>query len=191
MPTEITEVTTTEPEVKNPAALLAKNRELLRELAEVKAELQAAQEGQKAAQEAQSKTAGELYAYRVKEPLERIVGTLSPHPGLMAKALNDLFEVRLDESNNPVLFDKQGRPLTWTKKDKSGFGEEVSVSLNRDSLTEWINNAFEGYPDSPAALMFKPQGTGAVGASGGMRHQPTPPKPATPAAVPTQQFGLR
>lgn len=191
MTTEITEVTTTEPEVKNPAALLAKNRELLRELAEVKAELQAAQEGQKAAQEAQSKAASDLYNFRVTEPFDRVMRELSHHPGLMAKAINDLLEVRLDESNNPVLFDKQGKPLTWTKKDKSGFGEEVSVSLNRDSLTEWINNAFEGNPDSPAALMFKPQGTGAVGASSGMRHQPTPPKPATPAAVPTPQFGLR
>ena len=182
---------TPEPEVKNPEALLKKNRELLRELAEVKAALQAAQDAHKAAQDAQSKTAGELHAYRITEPLERIARTLSPSPGLMAKTLNDLFDVRLDADNNPALFDKQGQPLTWLKKSKDGYGEEVSVSLEQDSLTQWMLNAFAGNPDSPATLMFKPQGAGALGSTVPQSRKATVPTPATPAAAPAPAFGLR
>jgi len=171
-------------EVKNPTALLAKNRDLLRKLSEAEAALQAAQE-------ANSKLADGFYKVRITEPFEGIVREISPHPGLMAKTLKDWFDIRLDADNNPKLFNKQGEPLTWVKKSKDG-DETVSVSLERASLLQWMINAFDDDKDNPAALLHKAQGTGALG---GTHRVPMQPKSnsATVATNPTNpnQFGLR
>lgn len=194
MTTETTETTiqpTEQIEVKNPAALLAKNKELLRELADTKAALQVATDALGTAQSAHTKTAEQLHSIRVTEPLARIVGTLSNHPGLMTKTLNDLFDVKLDADCNPVLLNKQGQPLTWMKKGQHGYSEEVPVTLERESLAQWIINGFEGNPDGPQALMFKAQGTGAPGSTGISSKPTTPPAPSAPPPAPLTPLGLR
>lgn len=178
-------------EVKNPAALLAKNKELLRELADTKAALQIAQDALGTAQSAHTKTAEQLHSVRVTEPLVRIVSTLSNHPGLMKKCLNDLFDVKLDADSNPVLLDKKGQPLTWTRTGKHGVTEEVPVALERESMVQWILNGFEGNPDGPQALMFKAQGTGATGSSVASHKRTARPVPPPPPPAPLTPLGLR
>ena len=169
MTTETTE-TVTQPtdqtEVKNPESLLKKNRELLRELAETKAALQGAQDALKAAQDAHATTAAQLRTARIDDPLTAIVKTLSPHPGLMAKTLKDLFNVELDADGKPVLTNKDGTPLTWQRKGNNGVTEEVAVAFERDSMADWCIHAFEGQADGPGVLMFRAQGTGAPGSNG-------------------------
>lgn len=152
-------------EVKNPAALLAKNKDLLRKLADSNAALQGAQDALKTAQDAHATTAAQLRTARIDDPLTVIVKTLSPHPGLMTKTLKDLFDVELDADGKPMLLNKEGAPLTWQRKGNNGVTEEVTVSLERESLVQWCIHAFEGQADGPAALMFKPQGTGAPGSN--------------------------
>ncbi len=180
-------------EVKNPDALLKKNRQLLQELTETKAALQVAQEALGTAQSANEATAAQLHTIRVTDPLARIVATLSPHTGLMTKTLNDLFDVKLDAEHNPHLFDKQGQPLAWTETDRQGRTTEHLVELNQESIMQWMLWGFEGNPDGPKALMFKAQGCGAVGSNGGSyRAQATPPAARAPApATPEPGFGLR
>ena len=163
---------TTEPtdpdavEVKNPTALLAKNKDLLRKLAEANAALQSAQDSLKTAQDAHATTAAQLRTARIDDPLTAIVRTLSPHPGLMTKTLKDLFTVELDDDGKPLLMNKDGTPFTWQLKGNNGVTEEVAVKFERDSMAAWCINAFEGQADGPGALMFKPQGTGAPGSNG-------------------------
>ena len=153
-------------EVKNPAALLAKNKDLLRKLAESNAALQGAQDALKAAQDAHATTAAQLRTARIDDPLVAIVKTLSPHPGLMTKTLKDLFNVELDADGKPMLMTKDGAPLTWQLKGNNGVTEEVAVAFERDSMAAWCIHAFEGQADGPGVLMFKPQGTGAPGSNG-------------------------
>lgn len=176
-------------EVKNPAALLAKNKDLLRKLAESNAALQGAQDALKTAQDAHATTAAQLRTARIDDPLAAIVKTLSPHPGLMTKTLEDLFNVELDADGKPMLLNKDGAPLTWQRKGNNGVTEEVPVTLNQESMMQWIVNGFEGDTNSPAALLPRAQGTGALGSNGfGSRaakqtgstthvSTPTPPMP--------------
>lgn len=152
-------------EVKNPAALLAKNKDLLRKLAESNVALQGAQDALKTAQDAHATTAAQLRTARIEDPLAAIVKTLSPHPGLMTKTLKDLFDVELDADGKPLLLNKDGAPLTWQLKGNNGVTEEVAVSFERESLAQWCIHAFEGQADGPQALMFPAQGTGALGSN--------------------------
>ena len=62
-------------EVKNPAALLAKNKDLLRKLADSNAALQGAQDALKTAQDAHATTAAQLRTARIDDPLTVIVKT--------------------------------------------------------------------------------------------------------------------
>ena len=65
-----TEDKTLEDEVKNPAALLAKNKELLKELSDSKAALQAYQDNLEKAQSDQKAMRDRWYQIAVLEPLE-------------------------------------------------------------------------------------------------------------------------
>lgn len=187
MENETTELQT---EVKNPEALLKKNRDLLRELNEAKAALKAAQDALEAAQGVNAKLEGDLYRACATEPLKAIVQALSPSPGLMTRALSDLMDIRLDDDHKPLLFNKEGKPLTWVKKLRNGFTEDVPVELDRESIVQWILNGFEGNPDGPQALLPKAQGAGATGSSGGFASSARKPT-ATPTPTAVTPLGLR
>lgn len=180
-------------EIKNPEALLKKNRELLRELTEAKTALQASQEALAGAQGVNQKLTDDLRTIRIEDPLNAIVASLTKSPGLMMRALKDLFDVELDENNKPVLLNKEGQPLTYRRpKGNHGYTEEVAVTMDRESIFHWIVDAFEGNPDGPAALLPKAQGTGALGSTytGQRSTQPRAATP-TPQAAPVTPLGLR
>ena len=177
-------------EIKNPEALLKKNRDLLRELNEAKAALKAAEDALEAAQGVNAKLEGDLYRACATEPLEAIVQSLSNSPGLMKRALEDLMDIRLDDDHKPLLFDKEGKPLSWVEKGRNGITKEIPVEFNRESIVQWILNGFEGNPDGPQALLPRPQGAGATGSHGGIASPARRPTSAqTPATV--TPLGLR
>lgn len=156
----------TDIEVKNPVALLAKNKDLLGKLAEANATIQTTQAALKTEQEKHAMTTAQLRTARIEDPLQVIVNKLSPHPNLMTKTLKDIFDIALDSDGKPVLLKKDGSPLVWERKGKHGTKEDVPVTLEHESMVKWLLNGFEGHSDSPEVLMFKPQGSGAMGSNG-------------------------
>ena len=183
---------TTEPEVKNPAALLAKNRELLGKLAAAQAELataQAALEGEKATH---ATTAAALHSLRLDGPLQKVLADMSPSPKLLLNVIKEFAKFDLDAEGKPAIMALDGQPLTYEIKNlKSGTTEKVHVQFDHVSMIHWINDAFpQGDPNGPGVLIHKAQGTGAPGAS--YTSRPPSSKPAAaPAPAARPEFGLR
>ncbi len=212
---------TDETEVKNAAAVLTKNRQLLAINAELTAKI-AELEGQLAqAQEAAGTAAQErdqaAFTFYAEKPVKAAIQKLgSPAPVAMEAAILQLCEVRLDENNEPYLVDRAtGKDVTikeliYNPMDKRipGSREPLPKSLPKpkeehrrvnpgdpESLARWIcDNGSKQYPgvDNPYNLLPRAQGAGATG-SGTSSGTPygMGPKPADKPAAPSPQFGLR
>jgi len=213
----MTDTTTTpDAEVKNPAAVLAKNKELLAKNAELAArigelelELAQAKETAGAAVKARDEA---VFDHCAMAPFRRAIKSLGTAvPGLMERTILELCELRLDEDNKPYLVDKAtGKEITTTEKvyqhrhipgardprpKDAPPPEEKHTRIDPSdsaSLARWIfDNESKVYPgvDNPFHLLPRPQGSGATGGTSAAFTNSTPAQAPEPPKKP--QFGLR
>lgn len=176
--TENTEVTTTEPEVKNPAALLAKNRELLGKLAAAQAELATAQTALAAAQEDATTQRLRWHQSAVLAPLEEEIKGVTAGPWKYGRdVFTELGLLKMEPDAHgdlyPAWFDNKGNPANLEK-----------------GLYPFLCAMIDAMPGSDLATTIRSSGTSGGGAHGGAgtvkpAAQAVAPAPAPPA------FGLR
>jgi hypothetical protein len=114
-----TEDKTLEDEVKNPAALLAKNKELLKELSDTKAALQASQASLEKAQGDQKAIRDRWYQIAVLDPLETDLRGASAAPWKYLKDMTmelGLLKMQPDAEGfeRPTWFNEKGEPADLT-----------------------------------------------------------------------------
>jgi|GEM_PF-6677219 len=177
-------------EVKNPVALLAKNKELLAKLKQAQEELATAQNALEGEKAKHSDTSAKLRQFRAEDPFKAAVKGITPHPGLMEKILREHMDVDVDDDGKAVLKNKAGEPLAWERKNKDTTSTTMPVELTADSMFAWVRDGLGEVADSPAALLHKAVGTGAPGNT--TAHRPAPANaPSEPAKVAPPAFGLR
>ena len=181
-----TALDTTEVEVKNPAALLAKNRALLKELAEVKSELQAANQALEAQTQRADTMGTELHDMRVLTPwraeLAGLVGAGTVR--LLERGLSDHLDVVAGEDGGPSLVGKDGDPLQ--------FKDGKPVSATWQDVSKLVHELAENGQDDMRPLLPRAVGCGATGNDGrGYRYAAPKPDPKRPAGRATPSFGLR
>ena len=111
--TDNTPDTAPDVEVKNPAALLAKNRKLLADVASLKDELQAAKQALETQQQRADTLASDVHEMRVLRPWRSAIAGLvgDGTARAMERCLSDLVQVVAGDDGAPVLMDKDGKPL--------------------------------------------------------------------------------
>lgn len=170
--------TAEEVQVKNPAALLAKNRELLQQLTETKAALQTAQDALGKAQSDKAAMSDRWYQLEVMKPLEADLRDASAMPW---KYLQDtaaelgLLKMVPDAEGfeRPQWFDEKSEPADLSgglHKFLSGVYERTQNDLGRCLRASGT------------------QGSGASGSTG--RSTPAPTTTPTPTPTP-MKFGIR
>lgn len=184
--TDATTEVTPEPEVKNPAALLAKNRALLDTVASLKSELQAANQALEAQTQRADALAQQLHELRVLRPWRAAITDLvgKQTAPAMQRCLDGVVEVAAGEDGEPVLLSKaDGSPL---------MHEGKPVALTVDGLFQWIHHTAENGGEDLRPLLPRAVGIGATGNlgstyGGGMpRIREPKPAPRKPS-----QYGLR
>lgn len=179
-------------EVKNPAAVLKKNKELLAKNAELTARI-AELEGQLGdASTAQEKLQSEFADFHVRRPLARLAEEISPLSDVWMAEFSKHYDVNAVDGDELGIFHKDGKRCTVPKGSK-GEGDPVKFTakdiwwmLCRDNV------GGAGTPESKRwdALMHwhGPSGSGAPGSSG----SPAPaPAPQQPLNTPKKAFGIR
>ena len=169
--------TAPEVEVKNPAALLAKNRQLLSDMASIKAELKAAQDALDAAQSAEAAWRDRVYQSEVLAPLEADLRGAAAGPwqylkDVCAEAGLLKMEASADGFERPVWHDETGEPADL-ERGLYGFLCDVHRRIGGD-----LGNCLRASGMS---------GGGATGSTGKF----IPSAPAAPAPAPRASFGLR
>ncbi len=183
--TDNTPDTAPDVEVKNPAALLAKNRKLLADVASLKDELQAAKQALEAQQQRADTLASDVHEMRVLRPWRSAIADLvgAGTARAMERCLSDLVQVVAGDDGAPVLLGKDGKPLEIK-------GQPVPVSS--EGLFQLVEHLAETGEDL-RPLLPRATGCGATGNDGrGYRY--AAPKPAAPkpeAARANPAFGLR
>ena len=172
-------IDTNEPEVKNPEALLKKNRELLRELADAKAALQVATDALGAAQSDKTAMSARWYQLAVLEPLESDLRSASAAPWkyLRDTALeHGLLKMQPDEEGfeRPAWFNENGEPA-----DLSG------------GLYRFLAGVYDRTKNDLGQCLRASgtAGSGSTGSSGIGHHMKAAPAPTAPA--PITPLGLR
>ena len=164
-------------EVKNPAALLAKNKELLKELSDSKAALQAYQDNLEKAQSDQKAMRDRWYQIAVLEPLETDLRSASAAPW---KYLKDtamelgLLKMQPDSEGfeRPTWFNEKGEPA------------DLSGGLHR-----FLSDVYKRTGNELGACL-RSSGTSGSGAAGGSATDKPQPN-AQPAPAHSLQLGLR
>lgn len=177
-------------EVKNPTALLAKNKELLSKLKQAQEELATAQIAFEGEKSKHSNTTAKLRQFRAEDPFKAVVKQLSPHAGLMEKILLDHLTVDVDADGKAILLNKAGEPLTWTRIGRDTRQTVIAVELTPESMVDWIRDGLGEVADSPAALLHKARGTGALGSTQGS-YRTAPKQESEPVTTAPPSFGLR
>ena len=167
-------------EIKNPAAVLAKNRALLTELAEVKAALQTAQDALKTAQESSSAWREKWHQIDVVAPFDKSLDEVSAVPSRFLRQLvTELgllkFEADAQGVDRPTWFDETGKPADLSKGLKHFMHGVSDRTKGQNELAHLL------------------RGTGASGGgaqpSSYVRFAPAP-RPVAPTPAPTP-LGLR
>lgn len=183
MTTETTETIiqpTEQIEVKNSAGLIAKNKELLRELADTKAALQAAQDALGTAQSDKSAMSDRWYRLAVLEPLEADLSSASAAPW---KYLRD---TALEKGLLKMEPDSEGfeRPAWFNEK-----GEPADLS---NGLYKFLCGVYSrGGKDHELGSVLRASGASGSGSTGSSGHgvsQNASPVPTPVAPIP---LGLR
>lgn len=175
---ENTTTDTTEPEVKNPAALLAKNRELLGKLAAAQAELATAQTALATAQEDATTQRNRWHQAAVMQPLERELRDVTAGPWKYGRDLfTELGLLKMEPDAHgdlyPAWYDNKGEP----------------ANLERGLHTFLVSMA-DAMPDGDLGKTIRSSritGGGARGDTGTVK----PAAPAAPAPAARPEFGLR
>lgn len=182
MTTENTPESTTEStpdvEVKNPAAVLAKNRALLTELAEVKAALLTSQDALGAAQSDKTAMGERWYQLAVLEPLEADLRSASAAPW---KYLRDtsaelgLLKMQPDSEGfeRPAWFNEKGEPA------------DLSGGLHR-----FLSGVYARTQNDLGKCLRASGITGGGATTSSGSYRPTP-SPAAPPPAPITALGLR
>jgi hypothetical protein len=177
MTTENTE-TIEQTEVKNPSALLAKNRELLQQLADAKAALQVAQDALGQAQSDKTAMSERLYQLEVLNPLEADLRGVSGGPW---KYTHD---TAIELGLLKMQADKEGvmRPK-W-------YDETGKVANLENGLYSFLSEVYSRTGNDLGKCLRSSGATGG-GATGGGHSGRTEPAAPPPAPAPVMQLGLR
>lgn len=180
------ETQTTEPtiepvpeEVKNPSALLAKNKELLAQLATAKAALQTAQEALGHAQSEKDALTGRLYQIEVLNPLEADLRAVSGGPW---KYTHD---TAIESGLLKMQPDKLGvmRPK-W-------FDETGKVANLENGLYSFLSGVYSR-TGGDLGECLRSSGASGGGAKGGTAgNADAVQRPTAPTPAPVQALGLR
>ena len=179
-------------EVKNPAALLRRNKELMNELKAAQCELRTAQDAHQASQADMAKWRDRWYRVAVEEPLDADLRNAARVPMQYLKDLcikHGLLRMEPDPDDGLL------RPRWYTVKGEPddapylGVGGHLSRALS--ALGRGQKGGYtEVWAEELAKATHQPRGGGAIGSPHGY-HSPAPPKPAdAPAPVQRPTFGL-
>ena len=166
-----------QPEVKNPAAVLAKNKELLTKNAELAARI-AELEGQLTeAATNHEKLSNDFADFHIKRPLARLAEEISELPDVWMTEFSKSYDVKPVENDDLGIFTKDGKRCTIPEGRTNG-GEPVKFTAQ---AVWWMLCDFS--PESEAKRWramtnyMGPRGSGAPGSSGGFgRLAPTAPQ---------------
>ena len=173
--------TAPENEVRNPGALLAKNRALLGELAQLKADLESARTALANEKQRADTLGADLHEMRVVRPWQSLLTDIAAdgHAGMLARALGDYLDVVAGADGGPELRDKEGQPLLLKNRQL----------VTPESLRDWIHEHGEsGNFDDLRPLLARARG---MGAAGGHARTWTPPTPEAAPAPQRTAYGLR
>jgi hypothetical protein len=182
MTTEIIE-TTVQPaeqvEIKNPAGLVAKNQELLRELGDTKAALQVATDALGLAQSENAALTAKLYQLEVENPLEADLRAASAVPWQYTR--DTAIKLGLLEMKP----DKQGvmRPK-W-------FDETGEAANLEGGLFNFLSGVYSRTKVDDLGKCLRSSGATGGGATGGGSAAPRPTAPTPTTPTPVQALGLR
>ena len=199
--TNTTEIETTETtpieqhdEVKNPAAVLKKNKELLAKNAELTTRIAELESKLGEATASQEKLQNDFADFHIRRPLARLAEEISPLPDIWMAEFSKHFDLKVVENDDLGIFHKDGtRCKEPGRKGEKGGGDPVKFTakgvwwlLCRDYL------GVSSTPDSKRWVSMMhwhgPSGGGAPGSSGGSYE---PSKPKDPAPAPKKAFGIQ
>lgn len=196
--------TTPEPtgdEVKNPAAVLLKNKELLARNAELQARITELEGQAQALTEAHGRLQADFADFHIRRPLARVAEQISPVPDLWLAEFSKLYDVR-QVGDDLRVFDKKTGELCVVPADTRGAGKPID--LTPESLWAFLDRGVSSLSkkDSecdPQAARFNwlmrylgTSGTGYVPShsSGLSSAAPSAPAPG-PEPASTPPLGLR
>ncbi|MCA0241121.1 MAG: hypothetical protein LCI02_09670 [Proteobacteria bacterium] len=199
-----THETTPEPtgdEVKNPAAVLLKNKELLARNAELQARVTELEGQAQALTEAHSKLQADFADFHIRRPLARVAEQISPVPDLWMAEFSKLYDVR-QVGDDLRVFDKKTGEMCVVPEGTRTAGKPID--LTPESLWAFLDRGVSerSKKDSecdPQAARFNwlmrylgPSGGGAVGSFGSGLKGVMPSAPApSPEPASTPPLGLR
>jgi len=180
-------------EVKNPAAVLAKNKELLAALSAANARI--AELEAQAAQFTADHDAlkAEFDTFHIRRPLTRLAEEISPIPDVWRGEFLNHFDVKA-VGDDLGIFTKDGERCV-IPKGYVGAGEPVKFDARAvwGMLATYVEDANAPNVKRWKAMMnyFGPQGSGARGSTGAVRPPSAPEMPKGATSNGTPALGLR